>query len=383
MAATKPEGAALAALMRAALALPILVVAARAGAAEVGEVGITVLGYKERGLMKVTEPIVWGHARIGEAWEIQASGAIDIITGASPQVVSNQTGRPVQTITGASISDRRTTSDFKVTRKIGELALAASRAVSNEEDYRSRAFGLEARLDLNQRNTTINAGYGKSNDRVGSADDLTLDERRDTREYLVGATQVLSPLAAVQSTLTFSRGRGWYNDPYKFTLTFYPVGPPALAPDRRPASRDSVAWLTRYRQHLPMAHATLQADYRFYRDDWGVRSHTLEVAWQRELGERWAMRPALRYYTQSSADFYAPEIPRPQPAVLSSDQRLASFGGLSPSLRFIARLDWGLKVEATAGYVHNSRSLRFGGSGSEAFQTLRAYYGIIGISREF
>ncbi|MGZ5033529.1 MAG: DUF3570 domain-containing protein [Usitatibacter sp.] len=383
MAATRTEGAALAALMQAALALPILVVPARAGAAEVGEVGVTVLGYKERGLMKITEPIVWGHARIGESWEIQASGAVDIITGASPQVVSNLSGKPVQTITGASISDRRTTSDFKVTRKFGELALGASRTLSNEEDYNSHAFGLDARLDLDQRNTTLAAGYGLSNDRVRSADNLALDERRDTREYLAGVTQVLSPLAAVQSTLTFSRGRGWYNDPYKFTLTFYPVGSPALAPDRRPSSRDSVAWLTRYRRHVPQAHATLQADYRFYRDDWGVRSHTLEVAWQRELDERWALRPALRYYTQSSADFYSPLIPQPQPEVLSSDQRLASFGGLSPSLRAIARLDGGLKLEATAGYVYNSRSLRLGGSGSEFFQTLRAYYAIIGISREF
>jgi hypothetical protein len=382
VAATKPEGSALAALMRAAMALPILVVPARAGAAEVGEVGITILGYKERGLMKVSEPVIWGQARFGE-WEFQASGAVDIVTGASPQVVSNESGQPVQSITGASISDRRTTGDIKITRTIGDLSLAASRTVSNEEDYNSRAFGLEARFDLNQRNTTLVAGYGKSNDRVRSADDPTLNEPRVTLEYLLGVTQILSPLAAVQSTITVSHGRGWYNDPYKLTLTFYPDAPPAVANDRRPSSRDSVAWLTRYRQHLPGTSSTLQADYRYFQDDWGIRSHTLEVAWQRDLGERWAIRPALRYYTQSAADFYTPLIPRPQPAAISSDQRLSSFGGLSPSLRLIVRLAGGLRVEGTAGYVYNSASLRLGGSGSEAFQTLRAYYGIIGISREF
>ena len=369
--------------MRAALALPILAVPAKAAAAEVGEVGVTVLGYKERGLMKITEPVLWGRARIAEVWEVQASAAVDIITGASPQLVSNVTGTPVQTITGASISDRRNTGDVKLTRRIGELALSVSRAISKEEDYRSKAFGLEAKWDLNQRNTTLAAGYGKSNDRVLSADDPLLNERRDTREYLIGATQVISPTAVVQSTLTWTRGTGWYNDPYKLTFTFYPSGLPVLAPDRRPDHRDTLAWLTRYRAHFPAVGGTLQADYRFYRDDWGIRAHSLEVAWQQALGERWSLRPALRYYTQEAADFYSPIVPRSQPSVLSSDQRLAAWGGLSPSLRAAVRFDNGLAVEGTLGYVHNARSLRFGGTGSAAFETLRAYYGIIGVSRAF
>lgn len=384
MAATEREGNALGPLWQAALALPILVVPVRAGAAEVGEIGFTLLGYKERGLMKVTEPILWGQARIGENWEIQASAAVDIITGASPQVVTNVTGRPVQTLSGASVSDRRLTSDVKVGRRFGDFTLSASHASSREHDYLSTAYGLEGRLELNDRLTTLTVGYGRSDDRVRSSDDPTLDQPRTTNEYLVGISQVLSPVAVVQSTLTTARGHGWYNDPYKFTLTFYPEGGlPAFLPDLRPASRDTWAWTTRYRRHFASARTTLQAEYRFYHDDWGIDAHTLEVALSHALTERFALRPALRYYTQSAADFYTPTIPRPQPAVLSSDQRLAAFGGLSPSLRATVRLDGGWRVEGTAGYVHNSRTLHLGGSGGEAFQTLRAVYGILGVSREF
>ena len=115
----------------------------------------------------------------------------------------------------------------------------------------------------------------------------------------------------------------------------------------------------------------------------GIRAHTLEAAWQQDLGERWALRPALRYYTQRKADFYSPVVTLPQPAVLSSDQRLASFGGLSPSLRAILRLDSGVAIEATAGYVHNAARLHLGGSGSASYETLRAYYGIVTVSRTF
>lgn len=381
MAATERDGA-LAALLQAALALPIIALPVRAGAAEVGEIGFNVLGYRERGLMKVTEPLLWTRLQIAEVWEVQASGAIDIVTGASPELVSNVSGRPVQTLTGASVSDRRVAGNVKVTRRFGDLALSVSRAQSHEHDYRSHAFAFEGRYDLNRRNTTLVAGLGRSNDRIGSSLDPTLDRPRYTEEYLAGVTQVLSPLALVQSTLTASRGRGDYDDPYKLTLTFYPDAIlPTLVPDRRPDHRDTLAWLTRYRRHFPEWNGTLQADYRFYRDDWGIRAHTIEAGWERALGEHWSIRPALRYYTQSAADFYAPLVPRPQPQVLSSDQRLAAFGGLSPSLRVALRLDDGTVIEGTAGYIVDAAHLRLGGAGSAAFSTLRAVYGLLGLSR--
>ena len=378
------RGGALAALTQAALALPILLVAAKAGAATTGEVGIATLGYKERGLMKVTEPLLFGRLNIDDAWEIEASGAVDIVTGASPELLTNLSGRPVQSVTGASIHDRRTTSEVRVKRHIGDLALSVSRTVSNEHDYHSHALGFEGDLDLNQRLTTLAVGFGKSNDSIGSSIDPAFGERRDTREYMAGVTQVLSPLAIVQSTVTVSRGRGGFDDPYKSTLTFYPDQVlPVLFPDHRPDRRNMLAWLTRYRRHFPSANGTLQLDYRFFRDDWGIRAHTLEAAWEQDLGERWAIRPALRYYTQSAADFYAPLVPRPQPQVLSSDQRLAAFGGISPSLRVSLRLENGFTVQGTAGFVHDARSLHLGGGGSEAFTTLNAVYGILSVSRAF
>jgi len=366
--------------MHAALALPVLAIPVRAGAADVGEVGFAMLGYKEKNLIKVSEPVAWLRVPLGDNWVVSASALVDIITGASPELVSNASGEPVRTVTGASISDRRTAGDVKLTRHFGSLSLSASRAVSNEEDYHSRAFGLEATYEMEGKLTTLVAGYGRSNDRIGDVDE-PLDERRDTREYLFGVTQVLSPTAVVQSTLQVTRGKGWFNDPYKRTLTFYPgQGIPVLFDDTRPDHRNSVAWLTRYRQHFP-AHGSLQADYRYFHDDWGIRSHTIEVAWTQPLSESWSLRPALRYYSQTAADFYGRVVPQPLPEVFSSDQRLAAFGGLSPSLRAIWRLD-SVTIEGTAGYYYNAANLRPGG-GSEGFVALKAYYGLLSIAKTF
>lgn len=380
VAATSEGSAALAALMHAALALPVLAIPVRAGAADVGEVGFAFLGYKERGLIKVSEPIAWARVQLGDNWTVSASALVDIITGASPELVTNAGGDPMRTITGASISDRRTAGDVKVTRRFGPFALSASRAVSNEEDYRSRAFGVEGTYELEGKLTTLVAGYGRSNDRIGDVDE-PLDERRDTREYLLGVTQVLSPTQLVQTTLQVTRGEGWFNDPYKRTLTFFPgQGIPVLFDDRRPDHRHSVTWLTRYRQHFP-ERGTLQADYRYFHDDWGIRAHTLELAWNQPLSESWSLRPALRYTTQTAADFYGRVVSQPLPELLSSDQRLAAFGGLSPSLRATWRLE-SITVEGTAGYYYNSANLRPGG-GSEGFVPLRAYYGLLSIAKSF
>ncbi len=71
------------------------------------------------------------------------------------------------------------------------------------------------------------------------------------------------------------------------------------------------------------------------------------------------------------------------PEALSSDQRLAAFGGLSPSLRVSYAMAGGYTLEATAGYVHNARNLRLAGAGSEAFATLRAAYGVFTIAKAF
>lgn len=370
--------------MGAALALPILAIPARAGAADVNEAGFTLLTYKERRLIKVTEPVLWARGQPNEDWELSGSLALDIVSGASSDTVSNLSGRPVQTITGASVTDRRKMGDAKALRHFGDFALGASVAFSREEDYFSRAWGLQGQYSANRKNTVVTVGLGRSDDKVRSSDDPTLDEPRATNEYLLGVTQVVSQTALLQSTVTVSRGHGYYNDPYRFTLTFYPAGAPAFMPDTRPRERHGVAWLTRWRQHVPSAGGTLQAEYRYFRDDWGVRAHTLEAAWQQSFGERWSLRPSLRYYTQAAADFYAPVIPQGRtPEVFSSDQRLASFGGLSPALRVGYAMAGGYTFEATAGYVHNARNLRLGGSGSEAFSTLKAAFGVFTVAKTF
>ena len=220
----------LSALMSAAAALPIVMLPvsshsqtpeqSSASLPAGATMGLRVLYYRESDQrMKVTEPVLWLKTPVADDWEISASGIIDIVSGASPEIVSNRTGRPVQILSGASgaITDRRRAGELAVKRKFGDHTFAVSRSQSSEDDYRSNASGANATFDFNERNTTLALGLGKSNDRVRSTIEPTLNARRDTREFLLGVTQVIDRNTLIQSNVTRSKGTGYYNDPYRLT----------------------------------------------------------------------------------------------------------------------------------------------------------------------
>lgn len=59
----------------------------------------------------------------------------------------------------------------------------------------------------------------------------------------------------------------------------------------------------RYSHHLPFR-AAVHPFARLYRDDWGVRSLTLELPRNQRLGETWIVCVRYRHYLQEAADHY-------------------------------------------------------------------------------
>lgn len=379
--------------IRLAPALAVVPTAMPVVAADTPTLSLTYLHYSEKNRMTVKEPILTFATPIGEKWELAAHATVDIMSGASPRFVSNEFGAPAQTLSSASIRDRRTAGDIKVTRKFDWGKLAVSRAESHEDDYHSHASGIEAAFEFNLKNTTLTVGTGKSNDRVGSSENVNLLERRDAREWLLGVTQLLSAKQLLQSNVQISRGEGFFNDPYKSTLSYYTGFQfPARVADTRPTERNSTAWLTRYRHHVVDRSATLKLDYRFFRDNWGLRSHTVEVAWSQDVGSDWRVEPSLRYYSQSAARFYgsvAPldptssgRFPRVLPGVFSSDQRLAAFGSLTPGVKLTYQWQPQTRVEGAIAVMQQRGNWRLGGSGTAAFEPFRAQYVTVTVVHE-
>ena len=388
------------ALLTAALALPIVAIPVEVVAQETSTssilppgavVGLRSLWYREDGnRMKVTEPVAWFKTPVGEKWEIGGSATIDMVSGASPIIVSNINGKPQQIYTGASITDRRRAADVSATRKYGALSentIGASYATSNEEDYDSEAFGLNATFDFNERNTTLALGLGSRRDRVMSTTEPTLNQPRNAKEYLLGVTQLIDRRTLVQSNLTITRLSGYLDDPYKRTFSRYRDGltpSVVLARDLRPDSRSQVAWLTRGKRALTEAGAVVSAEYRFYRDDWGIRSHTLAGSWLQTINDTLQFEAGLRYYSQTAANFYRAEITqRPVPRHTSSDQRLAAFGVIEPSMKLIVKFNDQLSWDLSYTRYQQRANWKLGGQGSADFEPLSAKLINSGITYRF
>lgn len=381
----------LGALLAAALALPIVAVPVVVSAQTTDTtatrilppgavVGLRTLWYREDGdRMKVTEPVLWFKSPIGELWDVAVSGTVDMVSGASPILVVNNTGKPVQIYTGASITDRRKAGDASLTRKFGALnenTIGVSYATSNEKDYDSNAYGLNATFDFNERNTTLALGAGRRNDRVMSVTDKTLNAARDASELLVGLTQLIDRRTLVQSNLTYTRLSGYLSDPYKLTFSLYRDGrtPGSIfSKDLRPDVRTQLAWLTRGKRALPEMDAIVSAEYRYYRDDWGIRSHTIAGSWLQNINDSWQIEAGLRYYSQSQADFYRAEITqRPAPQFTSSDQRIAAFGSLEPSIKLVVKLTDQLSWDLGFSRYMQRASWKLNGGGNANFEPLTA-----------
>ena len=75
-------------------------------------------------------------------------------------------------------------------------------------------------------------------------------------------------------------------------------------PDVRPDFRNQSILLTRWNHHFDGMNSTLRTSYRYYRDTYGVQSHTVDLQWVQPISLRWILTPGLRYYTQNAARFY-------------------------------------------------------------------------------
>lgn len=297
---------------------------------------------------------------VAERWDVGLDVAYETMTGATPWYIEPEAGtnRPLQVMTGATISDTRTdvlasTNYYLTNGKVG-----GSLGVSIENDYLAVNGGLSGERHLREKTTTISGGTGFSIDKITPKDADIFTERPDEEDKQSwnlsgGISQILGQRTQVQSTLTYQLGLGFLSDPYKRATV---AGTPLA--DRRPDQRHQFAWLTRFRHRLDGLEGSLHADYNFYLDDWGITGHTFEAAWHQSLFDLIRLVPSIRYYTQSQANFYAPFYTSARSDNLrSSDYRLSPYGALSYRIKTEARFQtWNIDWIASFGYERYTSS---------------------------
>ncbi|TXH03166.1 MAG: DUF3570 domain-containing protein [Nevskiaceae bacterium] len=259
----------------------------------------------------------------------------ETMSGASPWWVQpDANGKPVQVMSGASISDHRIDGELSYGLPLGGVDWGLRLGYSAERDYRALHSGVEAQYTPETKDFTLSGGIGYSADRVEPTDGgsakyptrIVSANRKGLTAY-GGVSWVLRPQTTVQTSLSYARDSGFLSDPYKEA---YVVAAAGTVADSRPDGRQSWALSGKLRHYVSRMGLALRVDYRLYHDDWRTTSHTLELGVDKTLGETWRVSPSLRWYSQSQAYYYAPYYNGfRSDGFASSDYRLSPYGALS------------------------------------------------------
>jgi hypothetical protein len=226
-------------------------------------------------------------APVSNNWSIALDVQWEDMSGASPWFVGESTpGEPKIIMSGASIEDTRT--DVSVTTRYyydrGNAGFSYAR--SDEDDYKSDAISLDAAFNSADGLRTYSGALSASADDIeptqGSVPTNTLKDHKDIRSAWIGVSQIISKRAIVRFGLGYTYREGFLTDPYKFR-------------DKRPDERNEWTVSAGYRHFFVDANAAVHADYRYFDDDWGIESHTVEVAWHQDIGDHSRVITLVRY----------------------------------------------------------------------------------------
>lgn len=272
---------------------------------------------------------------VGDRMDLGLDVTYETMSGASPWFVEQgANGKPVQVMSGATIEEERVDALAKGNYYFDNARAGLSGGFSIENDYRSINGSIDGETHFWENNGTVAGGLGFSYDRIEPTDaeefDRVHSETRGSVSAFASFSRVLSESSIIQTSLSYQHELGYLSDPYKLVSTVLDGN----LPDDRPSERNQVSLLTRYRKHFSRTGSTLHLDYRFYIDDWQIRSHTFELAWHQALWRAFRLVPSLRYYSQSAAEFYGPYFDSLAPGQhASSDYRLSPYGAMSFRIR--------------------------------------------------
>ena len=313
------------------------------------EVDLRLLYYQESGgRTQVVNPELYLRQGLGGTrGELSFFLGYDAITGASPSgayptldATTSASAAGASSIPLVSYSDQRKAGTLSYSRRFGSHLPSIDLSLSQENDYLSRGAGLSDAWTVAGGRGTIRFALGATSDVITPVT-LDVSETKSSGSAALGFTWVLGTRDLLDVSGSWTRLSGYLDDPYKVV----PVGTITL-PEHRPDSRTRLAMLLRH-GHSFTTRGALKTTYRYYRDDWNVTAHTLELAYDQHVG-RAIVSVQARGYTQTAASFYGSSFPVAQP-FMSADYRLSPFhsalGGLGVTVP-LSRI-FSLRLEAT------------------------------------
>ena len=320
-------------------------------------VDLRYLYYQESGgRTQVLNPMLLLHQDFGKSLgQLDLLLSHDAISGASPTggyptlAVTTTTSASGLSSTNASgqipmvqYTDQRQSESLTYSRAFGAHLPSIDLSHSVEKDYVADGFGLSDAWTMAGGRGTLHYGASVSNDTVEPVTNH-LHLPKKTRSYAVGWTWILGENDLLDVSSTWTKDQGYLDEPYLIV----PVGT-GTPPDHRPDTRLRQAFLIKDAHYFPWDGA-LKTSYRYYRDDWSVRAHTLAFTYDQHVDDGWIVSPSLRLYSQTGASFYNALLAGPQP-YRSADYRLSPFDSMQVGLAVSVEILDGLTLHAGGTY---------------------------------
>ena len=194
-------------------------------------------------------------------------------------------------------------------------------SVSSEPDYLSYGIGFALTQDLDEKNTTITAGYGYGHDVAGrgSTPFSVFSRVIEHGTFNLGVSQVVNKSTVASLAADMVLDNGDQSKPYRYIPMFsqavaasVPLGAsidwvtanrlPMRPLEQLPLSRQRYALTGRLGHRFDTS--TLRLEERVYADSWLLVASTTDARWIFDLGRRFAIWPHAHFHVQSAVNFW-------------------------------------------------------------------------------
>ncbi len=309
--------------------------------------------YFDNSRVGIVYPSVSLNKNIGENTSVTGRYLVDVISAASMKSHFEVDG-----VTSATSKDEgggdntpdevRHEMGIGITQILGSSTISLNGLYSTEHDYTSKTLALSYAIPFAKKNSTIQVGFVRSWDKV-FPQVRSWKRDKDVTTFSGSFSQILSKRLIAQFDVWYSQNKGMLSDSYQVVEILENNSVKYLEPIH-PSERIRKAAGIRTNYKLTDI-SSIQIGYRYYWDDWKVKSNTVNVFYQRYFAkEKIILGLGVRGYFQSEAEFFK-ESYSGNEEFLAVDSKLSS----QFSLEYQFKMTFDGTYFSVGNFLHNEK----------------------------
>jgi len=257
---------------------------------------------------------------VGVKLRVDAIAAASIRLGGSPALAKPDAQATASKRSG--FDDVRYAPTFFVTYDDGENTATVGGYYSTELDYVGKAIFANYTKQLNQGNTVVGIGFSQSADTWSPNNNRPLPrDNRDEQKIDLSVNQLISPTLSLQFVYSYMNSQGFLSSPYPYVIQ----NGEFIGFENYPENRTGHAFAIKGLKYIDDENV-MNFSYRYYTDDWDIKSHTIGAEWLHDINDNWMVGARVRYYTQTGSNFAKPIGGyTPTDKYVASDYRMSAF----------------------------------------------------------